>query len=88
MVFAFAPIVGVLLGISAITVPWETLMTSVGIATVVGVLIEVPVMLSVVKIANASKGWTRAAQRCTDEKEIIRMRPFVHNVAVSPCTDE
>ena len=25
--------------------------------TVVGVLIEVPVMLSVVKIANASRGW-------------------------------
>jgi ACR3 family arsenite transporter len=27
------------------------------LATVVGVLIEVPVMLSVVKIVNASKGW-------------------------------
>ena len=27
------------------------------LATVVGVLIEVPVMLSVVKIANASRGW-------------------------------
>jgi ACR3 family arsenite transporter len=30
------------------------------LATVVGVLIEVPVMLSVVKIANASKGWYEA----------------------------
>ncbi|MBI3150405.1 MAG: ACR3 family arsenite efflux transporter [Betaproteobacteria bacterium] len=29
MVFAFAPIVGLLLGISAITVPWSTLVTSV-----------------------------------------------------------
>ncbi len=29
MVFAFAPLVGLLLGISAITVPWETLLTSV-----------------------------------------------------------
>jgi len=29
MVFAFAPIVGLLLGISAITVPWDTLFTSV-----------------------------------------------------------
>jgi ACR3 family arsenite transporter len=29
MIFAFAPIVGVLLGISAITVPWDTLVTSV-----------------------------------------------------------
>jgi ACR3 family arsenite transporter len=29
MVFAFAPIVGLLLGLSAITVPWETLLLSV-----------------------------------------------------------
>jgi ACR3 family arsenite transporter len=29
MIFAFAPIVGVLLGISAISVPWDTLVTSV-----------------------------------------------------------
>ena len=29
MVFAFAPIVGLLLGISAISVPWDTLLTSV-----------------------------------------------------------
>jgi arsenite transporter len=29
MVFAFAPLVGLLLGISAITVPWDTLLTSV-----------------------------------------------------------
>ena len=29
MVFAFAPIVGVLLGLSAITVPWDTLLLSV-----------------------------------------------------------
>ncbi|MEJ2118831.1 MAG: arsenical-resistance protein, partial [Alphaproteobacteria bacterium] len=31
------------------------------LATVVGVLIEVPVMLSVVRIVNASKGWYEAA---------------------------
>lgn len=31
------------------------------LATVVGVLIEVPVMLSVVKIVNASKGWYEAS---------------------------
>ncbi|MBI5900515.1 MAG: ACR3 family arsenite efflux transporter [Rhodocyclales bacterium] len=29
MIFAFAPLVGLLLGISAITVPWDTLVTSV-----------------------------------------------------------
>lgn len=33
------------------------------LATVVGVLIEVPVMLSVVKIVNASKGWYEAHER-------------------------
>jgi ACR3 family arsenite transporter len=32
------------------------------LATVVGVLIEVPVMLSVVKIANASKRWYESGQ--------------------------
>jgi len=32
------------------------------LATVVGVLIEVPVMLSVVKIVNASKGWYERGQ--------------------------
>ena len=33
------------------------------LATVVGVLIEVPVMLLVVKIANASQGWYGAVTR-------------------------
>ena len=39
MVFAFAPIVGLLLGISAITVPWETLLISVGLYIVVPVIL-------------------------------------------------
>jgi len=38
MVFAFAPIVGLLLGISAITVPWDTLLTSVVLYIVVPVM--------------------------------------------------
>ena len=38
MVFAFAPIVGLLLGISAITVPWDTLLTSVVLYIVVPVI--------------------------------------------------
>jgi ACR3 family arsenite transporter len=38
MVFAFAPIVGLLLGLSAITVPWETLVLSVVLYIVVPVL--------------------------------------------------
>ena len=39
MVFAFAPIVGLLLGLSAITVPWDTLLLSVGLYIVVPVFI-------------------------------------------------
>lgn len=39
MVFAFAPIVGLLLGLSAITVPWETLLLSVGLYIVIPVVI-------------------------------------------------
>lgn len=37
MVFAFAPIVALLLGLSAITVPWSTLLLSVGLYVVVPV---------------------------------------------------
>ncbi|MCX7692375.1 ACR3 family arsenite efflux transporter [Tepidimonas taiwanensis] len=39
MVFAFAPIVGFLLGLSAITVPWDTLLVSVGLYIVVPVIL-------------------------------------------------
>ncbi|HHI82138.1 MAG TPA: ACR3 family arsenite efflux transporter [Rhizobiales bacterium] len=38
MIFAFAPIVALLLGISSITVPWETLMISVGLYIVLPVV--------------------------------------------------
>jgi ACR3 family arsenite transporter len=37
MVFAFAPIVGLLLGLSAITVPWSTLLLSVGLYIIIPV---------------------------------------------------
>jgi ACR3 family arsenite transporter len=39
MVFAFAPIVGLLLGISAITVPWDTLVISVLLYIVIPVIL-------------------------------------------------
>jgi ACR3 family arsenite transporter len=39
MIFAFAPIVGLLLGISSITVPWATLFTSVVLYIVVPVIL-------------------------------------------------
>jgi ACR3 family arsenite transporter len=37
MVFAFAPIVGLLLGLSSISVPWDTLLVSVGLYIVIPV---------------------------------------------------
>ena len=39
MVFAFAPIVGLLLGMASITVPWDTLLTSVALYIVVPVIV-------------------------------------------------
>jgi len=39
MIFAFAPIVGLLLGISAISVPWDTLLTSVVLYIVIPVIL-------------------------------------------------
>jgi ACR3 family arsenite transporter len=39
MIFAFAPIVGLLLGISSISVPWDTLLTSVVLYIVIPVML-------------------------------------------------
>ena len=39
MIFAFAPIVGLLLGISSISVPWDTLLTSVALYIVAPVIV-------------------------------------------------
>jgi ACR3 family arsenite transporter len=39
MIFAFAPIVGLLLGIASITVPWATLLTSVALYIVIPVVL-------------------------------------------------
>ncbi|MET1025801.1 MAG: ACR3 family arsenite efflux transporter [Dongiaceae bacterium] len=58
MVFAFAPVVGLLLGLSAITVPWETLILSVGL------YIVVPVILAqIVRRAVIGAGGTAGLQR-------------------------
>src|SRR5476649_2088604 len=48
MVFAFAPIVGLLLGLSAITIPWETLLLPVVLYIVVPVIIAQIVRRSVI----------------------------------------
>lgn len=65
MVFAFAPIVGLLLGLSSITVPWDTLLVSVGL------YIVVPVILA--------QMWRRSLLRCGQaafEAALARIGPF------------
>ncbi|WP_283249221.1 ACR3 family arsenite efflux transporter [Caenibius sp. WL] len=47
MVALFAPIVGLLLGVAAITVPWDTLLISVGLYIIVPVLVAQAVRKSV-----------------------------------------
>ena len=65
MVFAFAPVVGLLLGLSAISAPWDTLLVSVGL------YIVVPVILAQV--------WRRALLRRgqpTFDAALARIGPF------------
>ncbi|MBA4013625.1 MAG: arsenical-resistance protein [Phenylobacterium sp.] len=49
MVVAFAPIVGLLLGLSAISVPWETLLLSVGLYIVVPVVMAQSLRAALIK---------------------------------------
>ena len=53
MVFAFAPLVGLLLGISAIIVPWDTLLISVVMYIVVPVLIAQSIRRAALKRGEA-----------------------------------
>ncbi|MEN5066771.1 ACR3 family arsenite efflux transporter [Achromobacter aegrifaciens] len=65
MVFAFAPVVGLLLGLSAISVPWDTLLVSVGL------YIVAPVILAQI--------WRRALLRrgqATFDAAMARIGPF------------
>lgn len=64
MVFAFAPIVGLLLGLSAITVPWDTLVLSVALYIVVPVIIAQAVRRRVLSTGGQRTldGWLRHLQ--------------------------
>jgi len=53
MVFAFAPVVGLLLGLSAITVPWDTLLLSVALYIVVPIVIAQTVRKRVLAAGGA-----------------------------------
>ena len=65
MVFAFAPIVGLLLGLSAIVVPWDTLFVSVALYIVIPVII--------------AQAWRRALLAGSPERfkaALARIQPF------------
>jgi ACR3 family arsenite transporter len=66
MVFAFAPVVALLLGLSAITVPWETLLLSVALYIVVPLA-----------VANAWRGWLLrgAGGKARLERTLARLHP-------------
>ena len=54
MIFAFAPIVGLLLGLSAITVPWDTLLISVVLYIVIPVILAQILRRSLLKKGPAA----------------------------------
>lgn len=54
MVFAFAPIVGLLLGLSSITVPWATLVTSVVLYIVIPVILAQLIRQALLKKGQAA----------------------------------
>ena len=54
MVFAFAPLVGLLLGVSSITVPWATLLTSVVLYIVIPVMLAQLLRRSLLRHGQAS----------------------------------
>lgn len=65
MVVAFAPLVALLLGLSAITVPWETLIASVGL------YIVIPVMLAQLIRTSLLAGGAAALDR-----SVARLAPY------------
>jgi ACR3 family arsenite transporter len=68
MVVAFAPIVGLLLGLSAITVPWQTLLISVAL------YIVVPVILAqVVRRRRLARGGPAALRRLLDRLQPVSL---------------
>jgi ACR3 family arsenite transporter len=68
MVFAFAPIVGLLLGLSAITVPWQTLLLSVGL------YIVIPVILAqIIRGRTLAHGGRAALRRLLDRLQPVSL---------------
>jgi len=68
MVFAFAPLVGLLLGLSAITVPWQTLLISVAL------YIVVPVILAqIIRRQRLARGGPAALQALLDRVQPVSL---------------
>ena len=73
MIFAFAPIVALLLGISAITVPWDTLLTSVVL------YIVIPVILAqILRKALLARGQGGVRCRDGDDPALVGRRAAAH----------
>ncbi len=65
MIFAFAPIVALLLGLSSITVPWDTLLTSVVLYIVIPVL-----------LAQVWRRWLLRRGQASFEATLTRIGPW------------
>ncbi len=65
MIFAFAPIVGLLLGMAAITVPWDTLLLSVLLYIVIPVA-----------IAQSARAWLLKGGRERFDRALARLHPW------------
>jgi len=65
MVFAFAPIVALLLGVASITVPWDTLLTSVVLYIVIPLL-----------LAQAWRRWLLARGQQAFDAALARIQPW------------
>ncbi len=71
MIFAFAPIVAVLLGVTDIAVPWETLLLSVGLYVVIPLIAGYLTRRWLVRHARQSESGDRAVARF-----VSRVKPF------------
>ncbi len=66
MVFAFAPIVAVLLGVTDIVIPWETLLLSVGLYVVIPLIAGALTRQQLVRHALRGESGEAAVKRFTD----------------------
>ena len=71
MIFAFAPIVALLLGVTDIAVPWETLLLSVGLYVVIPLLAGYATRRQLVAHARRAEGGEEAVARF-----VSRIKPY------------